>query len=246
MELVERCASCAARDCVFFHTGSDGLEVLHHAKRRGVCAAGASLFVEGQAPRGLFVLCAGRVKVSASSPAGRSVIVRVAGPGDVLGLSAVIRAEPFDVSARALELTQFGFIPRDEFLRGLADDRDLALRVARHLSAEVRRAYQQVSRIALAPSARAKLASLLLEWIGDQPGRSEPTPLRLQMLLTHEEIGELIGCTRETIARLLAEFRRERLIESRGRFITVPDRGRLEAVAGSTPGVASFPHLVAG
>jgi len=91
----------------------------------------------------------------------------------------------------------------------------------------MKRPYHQVARIALASTARAKLAGLLLEW-ADHDARPAASDVRFQLRMTHEEIGELVGSSRETIARILSDFRRRGLIQIEGTSITIPDRGRLE------------------
>ncbi|MBI3668679.1 MAG: Crp/Fnr family transcriptional regulator [Acidobacteria bacterium] len=194
-----------------------------------VCPKGTVLFTEGEAPRGLVVLCSGRVKLTAASSGGRSLIVRVAEPGEVLGLSAVMTDSAYEVSAKTLELSQISFLPRDDFLRFLRSHAEVSLRVARHLGQELRRAYHQVTRIALAPTARAKLAGLLLDWAGCDAHPAAKAG-RLQLHLTHEEIGELIGSSRETIARLLNDFRRKGLIRMKGTLITIPEPRKLDAL----------------
>ncbi|MBI3261777.1 MAG: Crp/Fnr family transcriptional regulator [Acidobacteria bacterium] len=240
VDIVESCAVCLAHECIFRHLGAGDLAVLSALQQRRVVMAGAALFTDGHSPQGLFILCSGRVKVTASSVGGRSLILRIAGPGDVLGLSALISNTTYAVSARALELTQFNFIARDAFLRFLEDRSDLWSRVAAHLAAEVHRSQRQVSRIALAPTARAKLAGLLLDWIDGEAGKPGAA-IRFSLPLTHEEVGELIGSSRETVARLFAQFRRQNLIQVRGRFVTVPDRRRLEAMTDTIAGPARRP-----
>ncbi|MBI2955862.1 MAG: cyclic nucleotide-binding domain-containing protein, partial [Acidobacteria bacterium] len=118
------------------------------------------LFLEGDPCRGLYVLCSGKAKLTTSSARGRSLIVRMANPGEVLGLAAAVSNASYDLSAEALEPTQVNFLAREDFLRFLHKYGEVAARVAQHLSMELHRAYRQMARIALAPSARAKLAGL--------------------------------------------------------------------------------------
>ena len=86
-----------------------------------------------------------------------------------------------------------------------------------------------MARIALASTARAKLAGLLLDW-ADQAAKRAASDVHFQLRMTHEEIGELVGSSRETIARILSDFRRRGLIQSEGRSITISDRSKLEAL----------------
>ncbi|MGA2459754.1 MAG: cyclic nucleotide-binding domain-containing protein, partial [Terriglobales bacterium] len=80
------------------------------------------LFVEGQLPRGVFVLCKGSVKLAISSPSGRTVMVKLAEPGEVLGLSATLSGKPYEVTAETIDPCQVNFVKRDDFLRFLKDD----------------------------------------------------------------------------------------------------------------------------
>jgi CRP/FNR family transcriptional regulator len=209
----------------------DALAELDRIRQTSTYPAGALLFVEGQPCRGLFILCAGKAKLSTSSARGRSLIVRVAEGGEVLGLSATVSNSAYDLSAETLEPTQVSFLPREDFLRFLHKHGEVSVRVAQHLSLELYRAHRQMARIALAPSARAKLAGLLLEW-GSLEVQPPPKGATFHLGLTHAEVGELIGSSRETVARLLSQFRRQRLVEVKGTQVTLLDPARLEVLVG--------------
>lgn len=206
LEVIQSCLSCPVREeRLFCQLGPRALAELNTIRQSSVCPKGAVLFLVGQPPRGVFILCSGRAKLIATSTGERSLIVRVADPGEVLGLSAVMSNAAYDVTAEALELTQVSFIPRDQFLRFLESHGEVSVRVAEHLSQELRRAYSQVARIALAPTARAKLAGLLLDW-ADRDTYSATEGASFQLRMTREEIGELIGSSRETITDFSTTF----------------------------------------
>ncbi len=78
------------------------------------------LFVEGQSPRGVFILCSGKVKLSTSSADGKTLILRISEIGEVLGLAAVVSGKAYQATAEVLEPTQANFISRNEFLRVFA------------------------------------------------------------------------------------------------------------------------------
>lgn len=230
LEIIQSCTTCPVREhSLFCNLGPPALEELNALRQSSVYPPGAVLFVEGEPARGIFVICSGKVKLTASSSQGRSLIVRVAEAGEVLGLSAVVSNVEYEISAETLEPSQVNFLPRPEFVRFLQKYGEVSVRVAEHLSMELRRAYRQVARIALAPSARAKLAGLLLDWASH-----DAQPLargsRFQLRLTQEEIGELIGTSRETVSRLLNDFRRRGLIKIKGTSVSLPDPAKLEAI----------------
>jgi CRP/FNR family transcriptional regulator len=191
---------------------------------------GAVLFVEGQAPHGVYVLCRGRAKLYTCSADARVLITDIAGPGDVLGLSAVVSGRPYEVSARALDACRLRFIGREEFLRMLDERAGVAAHATRQLSFNYRTAHRQASLLGLAHSAARKLASVLLEHraLG---GACDVHGAGGDLALTHEEIGQLIGASRETVTRLLGDFKRKSLIEVAGATLRVRDRPALEGLA---------------
>lgn len=228
--VIQSCLSCTVReDNIFCRLTPAALADLNAIRQSSLYPKGAVLFMEGQPPEGLFVVCSGKAKLTTSSPQGRLLIVRIANQGEVLGLSAVMSNAAYDITAETLGPTQVNFLPRPDFLHFLQKHGEVAFRVAEHLSMELHRAYQQVTRIALAPTARAKMAGLLLEW-GREDLASDSKALRFQLHLSHEEIGELIGSSRETVNRLLNDFRRKGLIQTKGAMIIVPDPARLQAL----------------
>lgn len=191
---------------------------------------GAVLFVEGQRARGVYVLAAGRVKLSASSGEARVVITDIAEPGDVLGLSAVISGRPYEVTAEALDNCRLYFIRREEFLRLLDGDARASLHAARQLSRQYHTSHRQVRLLGLSASAAAKLARLILECAA-RYGRTVERGLQLKLVLTHEEIGQLIGASRETVTRLLSDFKRKKIIQINGATLLVRNLAALEALA---------------
>ena len=230
MDIIQGCLTCpVTEDGLFCHLGQQALAELDTMRQTSVYPKGAILFVEGQTADGLFVLCSGKVKLTASYPQGRSIILRVAAPGEVLGLSAALSAANHDASAEVLESAQVNFLPRTTFMGFVERNGEVAVRIAQHLGAELRRAHHQVVRIALAPSARAKLAGWLLDWAGRE---AQPTKkgTRFQLPLTRQEIGELIGSSRETVSRILADFNRKGLVHVNGSSITVENPSGLEKI----------------
>jgi CRP/FNR family transcriptional regulator len=230
LEIIQNCLACPVREeSLFCNLGPGPLAALNAIRRTTLYPKGALLFVESQPCRGVFVLCSGKAKLAASSKTGRSVIVRVAGAGEVLGLGAALADRPYELSAETLEPAEANFMPREEFMRFLREHGEVSLRVAQHLGMELHRAYNQLSRIALGPTAQAKLASMLLDLSQSEAARGEGKP-EFRLRLSHEEIGALIGSSRETVTRLLGEFRRRGLVKTKGAVIALPDPEKLRAL----------------
>jgi len=193
---------------------------------------GALLFVEGEPPRGLFVLCVGQAKLQASSKEGKRITLRLVEPGEALGLSSVIANSPYMATAETLSPSQVCFFPRAEFLRFLQAHGEVSVQVSKYLSMELNKAWEQTRMLALAPSARAKLAQLLLLYAG-QHGQTTAQGVRIPLNMTEEEIGESIGATRETVCRLLADFKRRRFIRVKGGSVLLVRPDELRALSAS-------------
>jgi CRP-like cAMP-binding protein len=136
-----------------------------------------------------------------------------AGPGEVLGLPTVISGKVNRLTAEAIQLVECSFIAREAFLQFLEENGNAALSVVHMLSHMYDHVFDQILFLGLSSNAAAKFARLLLElppheFANDQYSKSVP--------FTHKEIGELIGASRETVTRLFARFRRQRLVRVQG------------------------------
>jgi CRP/FNR family transcriptional regulator len=189
---------------------------------------GAVLFQEDDPGAAVAVICSGQVKLSCNSREGKTMIVKIAMPGDVLGLGAVISGSRYEVTAEALETVSVKSMGREEFLGFLERHGKASMHAARSLSEEYRTAFFDARRLALAPSAAGRLASVLLDWARMHGGNGEE--LRFTMALTHEELASLAGTSRETVTRLFSRFRREKLIQVKGSAITILKPEQLEAM----------------
>jgi len=111
--------------------------------------AGATLFQEGEAAEGIFLLLQGAVKLSVGSSHGDSLLLRTAGPGEILGLSATLTGNGQEVTAVTTTVSQLVFVPRKDFLRFLREHSDICLRVVESLSNDVHAAYERVRMLGL-------------------------------------------------------------------------------------------------
>jgi CRP/FNR family transcriptional regulator, cyclic AMP receptor protein len=186
----------------------------------------AIVFVEGQEPRGVFVICNGRVKLSTSSSNGKSVIVRVAEAGEVVGLPGAISGRPYELTAEALEPLQANFIAREAFLQFLRQRGEAAVRIAEILSRIYQATLSEVRYLGLSASTSEKLARFLLD-LPAHPAQDNGQ-IRATLTLTHNEIAQMIGASRETVTRLFASFKRERLVKVRGSTLIIANKAGLE------------------
>lgn len=227
LNIIESCLACKFReDRLFCQLSPAALKRLSSIKSTAMYPKGALLFIEGQLPRGVFILCQGKAKLSTSSRDGKTIILKIAEAGEVLGLSATVSGRPYEVSVEMMEPAQANFIAREQFVSFLRDHGDAALRVAEQLSENYHSAYEEIRTLGLATSASEKLAKLILDWSGDA-GNSK-TPNKLHVSLTHEEIAEMIGTSRETVSRLFSDFKKKQLLEVKGATLTIRNKAGLE------------------
>jgi CRP/FNR family cyclic AMP-dependent transcriptional regulator len=188
----------------------------------------AVLFVEEQLPRGVFVVLRGRVKLSVNSRDGKTLILRIAAAGEVLGISASVAAHAYEATAETLEACEISFIKSADILRLMHQHNELAMWLAQNLSHEYSFTCREVRNLMLAESARGKLARFLVENL-DKNG-SPKQPDRMKLGLTHEEMAQMIGSSRETVTRTLAAFKRGHLVEQNGATFIIHDRSALESM----------------
>ena len=234
LEIIESCLSCPiAKDRLFCDLSARALEGLDAISSSATYPKSAVLFVEGQDPRGVFVICNGRVKLSASSADGKSLILRIADPGEVVGLPGTISGKPYELTAEALEPTQANFIPRNPFLKFLREHGEAALRVAELLTDIYHATYQEVRYLGLAGSAAEKLARFVLDHAAEhgKARAADDSPVRVTLTLTHAEIAERIGSSRETVTRLFSDFKRKRLLELHGSSLVITNKAGLEKIS---------------
>ncbi|HEY1463588.1 MAG TPA: Crp/Fnr family transcriptional regulator [Terriglobales bacterium] len=213
-ELSENCRNCNLRGNSFFcQLSSPVLKDFEEIRSSSVYPAGAVLFVEKQNCRGVYVLCEGEVKLSINSRDGKTMIVKLAKAGEMLGLLAMISGNSYEVTAETLRPSQIVFIHREEFLHFIAQHPEAHQNMVRQLSVQYQAACELVRTLGLTSSVPEKLAKLLLAWSANAETTKGVT--RMKLPLTHEEIGECIGVTRETISRTLADLKQRHLITSR-------------------------------
>ena len=185
-----------------------------------VHAKGALLFVEGEDPRSVYVLCSGRVKLTMSSSDGRTLIIRIAEAGEVLGATAAVIGKPYEMSAETIEPCQVNVIKREHFLDFLKQYPDASMRLSRQLSENCAAAHRDIRALGLSQTATEKMARLLLDWC-DNGGVKVDHGIRLKVLLTHEEIAQMIGATRETVTRVISDFKVRKLIDVKGSTVII-------------------------
>jgi CRP/FNR family cyclic AMP-dependent transcriptional regulator len=191
---------------------------------------GMLLFSEKSMPAGIFIVVSGEVKLSINSSEGKRLILSIARAGEVLGLSSVLSALPSEMTAEVLYPSRIAIIERDQFISFMGRHPEVYQVVTQELSLQYKVACEQLRTVALSGSAPEKLARLLLDW--SENGQKTEAGTRMRFSLTHEEIGEFIGASRETVTRTLSTFKSRRLVAFHGSILEIPSRVALEHLAG--------------
>jgi CRP/FNR family cyclic AMP-dependent transcriptional regulator len=232
LNILDNCLTCPVRgEHLFCNLSPQAGQRLNDIKSTAVYPKSAMLFIEGQQPRGVFVLCVGKAKLSTSSREGKTIITKISESGDILGLNAVISNRPYEVTAEMMEPGQANFIPRDSLMHFLKDYPEVAVRVAQQLSRNYYTAYEEIRTLGLSASPSEKVAKLLLSW--SSKTMQDDGSSQVKLTLTHEEIAEIIGTTRETVSRLFSEFKKKQLMQLKGATLIIRSRVALEKLVQS-------------
>jgi len=229
LEIIDRCHECGNTNPMFFCGFSRAvIDSLDDVSHKSTLPAGAILFVEGQAPRGVFVICSGKVNLSTTSREGKILILKTAMAGEALGLSASISGTGYETTAETATPCQLNFVDRNHFLDLMQCHSEIGVHAAQCLSRDFRAAHRDIHDLVLTRSSKGKLARLLLS---QSPIEEEETETRIHSLMTHEEMAQRIGASRETVTRLLSNLRKKHLIRLDGPSLIIRDRRGLEVLA---------------
>lgn len=213
------------RSGAFCDLDQAGLAELERVTRTSTFPRGVAIYSEADPLRSVYCVCSGRVKLSRTSPDGRSVVFGIATPGDVLGVRPMLLGKPTDHAAEALEETRLCFIPKDAFMGLLTRNGGVGLRLAQKLSVELGEAYRQVCGLVFTPVAE-RLAELLFALCRTH-GESTRGHVKLSIDISRDELAELVGVSRRSLSRALGTLTQRGLIACRRRAIIVHDRAAL-------------------
>jgi CRP/FNR family cyclic AMP-dependent transcriptional regulator len=224
----ENCMLCTARKPGWFcNLGPQALAEYDAMSTHVMVPMGSTLFAQGQASRSVSIVCDGRVKLTASSRDGKSLLVKIARPGDVLGLSAALSNTPYEVTAQAIEPTQIKTFNQKDFLHFIKRHVEGSLHAVESLSNEYRSVLANACRIALSSSIAGRVAHLLLELAAESGTADNPQP-EIHMALKHEDIAAMLGSSRESVTRVLTSLRRKNIISIQGTKMTILRKAALE------------------
>lgn len=190
---------------------------------------GEILFREGSYPTGIYYVKKGKVKKYTTDKSGREQIIYIYQSGELLGYHALISQEYFTDTASVLEDSVIAFIPKEDFLLALNSSSVLSNRLLKCLSHEFGVLAQNIS-IFANKTVRERLALSLLI-LRDKYKKDSPKGKPVELTLTREDLAKVVGTARETLVRLLREFKEDGLIEINGRKIILVKPKELTEIA---------------
>lgn len=223
-----KCSECKMRGSDFFcNLREENLRIFESFKITNAYPKGSTLYMQGQTSNGVYILCQGRVKLSTCSKDGKVIILHIAEPGEILGLSAAVSNTVHLATAEVIEPCQVNFVKNEDFLSFIKQNPEACLNAVRQLGQKYQTAYFQICSLGLSNSVADRLSSLFLAWCKESADGHHDL-VHLKMSYTHEEIAQMIGTSRETVTRLLKDFKERNLISLKGSDLVIHDKNRLE------------------
>ncbi len=177
------------------------------------------LYLPGDPSSNVYLLKKGRVKIANTAPSGKEVTFDILEPGEVFGELEVLEDAPRSTSAEALDDALICVIPRKDFDQYLAMHPNVTVKLTKLIGLRLKKIQSRVEDLVFR-DVPARLAHLLSE-LSKTDGVAEKQGVRLKVKLTHQEMANLIGCSRETVSATMGLFRDQGLIQMDGRIITI-------------------------
>lgn len=227
LQIVDNCRTCKLRTNGFFCDLSPATVAAFEAIKITIpYYAGALLFAEGDQPRGVYLLCQGRVKLTIGSE-GRTLVAAMCMPGQILGLPSCISNQPYPFTAEVMEPCQVNFARREDFMRFLETCPEAGSRAAQRVGENVHDVLNLVHTIGLAHSATERLARFFLLLSSNV----DATDRELRLSMTQRELAQTIGATRETACRVMNIFKKKNVVTLDGNTVVIQDRAALRELA---------------
>lgn len=225
-----QCENCPSKDSgIFCKLERAALHEVSQNKIMNTYKRGQTIFFQGNPPFGLYCISNGKIKVYKTGNDGKETILRIVGPGDVLGHRSLFSNENYNATATVIEDTQVCFIDKNFIHQAIKKEPSIALNLIEKFSREMGTAEARSASIS-SKSTRERLAELLLSFTQSY-GSAEKGRIRLNIKLSREEFASMVGAAQETIIRLFTDFKDEGVLEQEGKVIFIVDKEKLVEIA---------------
>ncbi len=224
---VKECKNCPQYEqSIFQSINNEQYTLMNRSRVMHTYEKGSLIFREGNRPFGAYCIVSGSVKMYRLTDEGREQIIRILGPGEMLGLASLFSEETYSCSAEALDTTTVCFLEKNALLPLLAKNPTVALNSIKKIGQELVHAEKRIYDFAM-KSADERLAETLLEFSTRYTRNAE-----FELPLSRKELAEYIGTAPETITRLLTQFHNQKVIHISGRRIKILNKEKLLQLAG--------------
>lgn len=222
----QNCNDCQSKDKgIFCDLELSALNDVSHNKVMNQYKKGQNIFFEGNPPFGLYCIATGKIKVTKTGSDGKESIVRIAGPGDVLGHRSLFSKENYSATATVIDDASICFLDKNYIYSALKSEPSIAINLIEKLSKDMGKSENRNASMSQ-KSARERLAELLVTFKVNY-GVQEGNKTKLDIKLSRDEIASLIGTAHETIIRLMSEFKDEQILEEHGKIIYIVNEEKL-------------------
>lgn len=223
-----RCENCIVRKFNALRAMSkEELKAVSDAKITKSLKKGDPLFEEGEKLNGVFCVRAGVSKLSKLSSNGKDQIVKLATKGEVIGQRSVVAEETSNLSAKAVSDMEVCFIPKEAIVSTLHKNPDFTFEVLRHMAHDLREADDVIVNMSQ-KTVKQRIAEALLYL---KTNFGEDSEGFLALVLSREDIANVVGTATESCIRILSEFRSKGYIETSGKRMAISDERKLRDLA---------------
>ena len=223
------CQSCPSQHLSLLHCcGQNEQEEIALHKSAQHYPAGQIIFLEGSRALGLYCVHSGMIKISKTGGDGKEQIVRLATGGDMLGYRGLVTGTLHSASAVALNDCTVCLVRKEDFFQQMRENHAFSTGLIQLLSRTLGETEERMLHLAYKP-VRERLAEALLLLL--RMFRNEDRPDPLSFSITRDDLGALMGTTKETSTRMLSEFKAEGMLRTHGSAITILDSVRLVGIA---------------
>ena len=235
-----------SRTPLFEALDEEGASALRAEMHRVDIARGERLFGEGDAGDKLYVVLDGKIKLTRTAADGRENLLSVIGPGEMFGELSLFDPRPRTQTATALTDTRLAALDHQALRDWVTDRPDMALHLLRALAQRLRRTNEVMTDLVFT-DVPGRVAKALLD-LADRFGLQRPDGLQVNHDLTQEELAQLVGASRETVNKALADFVSRGWIQLSAKSVLLVDPERLRRrarLAGADPRVSSSSQAAA-
>ena len=217
--------SVLSRAPLFEALDEDGARALRSRMTDVELGRGERLFAEGDEGDRLYVVLDGKIKLTRTAPDGRENLLSVVGPGEMFGELSLFDPRPRTASATAITDAKLAALAHDKLLIWLTGRPEVALHLLRALAQRLRRANDVMADLVFT-DVPGRVAKQLLD-LADRFGEQQDDGLHVNHDLTQEELAQLVGASRETVNKALADFVTRGWIQLSARSVVLLDPDRL-------------------